>query len=448
MKRIFTAFIVAFMLIISSYTVSAQTGNLVTQVKVFDTDTTFRFYYFYDNNNNKVLEIKYFLQDDNQWKRLVQTEWVYNDNKCVTQREKIFKNLDWVNNHEINYTYEDGLLISEMHSKYENEMLIDYKLITIAYDNNSISTRRELFFEENRWLLKALTENTYQNGLPETTVFKKIGSVAAENIDIKITFEHNADNLLIGQTLSERNTQNEWVNRQQTVWYYLPGNLLSSQRSKIWDAQYSVWENESMVDYTYTIDGKISTETYYYWKSMFWERTLKYVYEYNNDGSLVRKIMQMPIYRQWRNFSSIDYSNFNSAKPNQMETKLTFWGNNGTLLSTNIPFIFNEETEIRKGNQIIISYEKIDNTDISTLAFKNDFTISVYPNPSEDVFYFNSEKYSIKSWAVYDMSGKIVLQSAMTEKSGVIDLGNVTEGIYMLRVITPDRVLTQKLIRK
>jgi hypothetical protein len=448
MKIIFTAIAVTLILLFSNIFISAQTGSLVTQVKVIDTDTTFRFFYFYDNNNNKVLETKYFLQNDNQWKRLSQTEWIYNDNKCVIQREKIFRNTDWVNNHEINFTYEDGLLISERHSKYVNGMLVDYKLITISYDNNLIVNRKEFYFVDNKWLLKGITENTYQNNLPETTVIKKIGQNISENLDLKLTSEYNSENLLTKQTFTEKSIDNIWINKSKTDWYYHPDKKISSQRSKVWNSQLSTWENSSMIEFTYNVDGKIASETFFFWKTMFWERVLKYIYEYSSDGKLIRKVMQMPIYRQWRDFSSIDYSNFNGSKPNQMETKLTFWGNKGTLLSTNIPFIFNDETEIRKGNQIIISYEKIDNTDISTLAQKNEFSIAVYPNPSEDEFYFNPEEYNSKSWLVYDMNGKIVKQSSMSEKTGVIDLSNFTEGIYLLRVITPKNVLTQKLIRK
>lgn len=448
MRNIFTAVAVTLMLLFSNIFISAQTGSLVTQVKVIDTDTTFRFYYFYDNNNNKVLEIKYFLQNENQWKRLTQTEWIYNDNKCVTQREKIYRNADWVNNHEINYTYEDGLLISEKHSNYVNGMIVDYKLITVTYENNLPLNRKEFFFIDNKWLLKGITDITYHNNLPETTTIKKIGQTISENIDLKLISEFNSDNLLISQTLTEKSIDNIWFNKSKTDWYYQPDKNLSSQRSKVWNSQLSTWENSSMIDFTYNTDGKIASETYYFWKTMFWERTLKYIYEYSSDGTLIRKIMQMPIFRQWRDFSSIEYTDFIGSKPNQMETKLTFWGNNGTLLSTNIPFIFNDETEIRKGNQIIISYEKIDNTDISTLALKNEFSIAVYPNPSEDVFYFNPEEYNSKSWVVYDMNGKIVKQSSMTEKTGVVDLSDLAEGIYLLRVITQKNVLTQKLIRK
>lgn len=448
MKSFFTAFAIILLVIISNLFLSAQTGNLVTQVKVIDTDTTFRFYYFYDSNNNKVLETKYFLQNENLWKRLAQTEWIYNDNKCVIQREKIYRNADWVNNYEINYTYEDGLLISEKHSKYINDMLIDYKLITISYENNLPVNRKEFLYVDNKLLLKGITENTYQNNLPVTTNIKKIGQTLSDNLDFKLTSEYNAENQLISQVLTAKNLNNEWINQDKTQWYYLADNKISSQRSKVWNSQLSLWENASMIDYAYNADGKIASETYYFWKTMYWEKNLKYNYEYSNDGTLLRKIMQLPIFRQWRDFSSIDYSNFNGSKPNQMETKLTFWGNKGTLLSTNIPFVFNDETEIRKANQIIISYEKIDNTDISTLSLKNDFSIIIYPNPSEDVFYFNPEEYNSKSWMVYDMNGKIVKQSLTTEKSGVVDLSNVTEGIYMLRVITPNHVLTQKLIRK
>lgn len=446
MKNLFTALVVVILLLFNSLYTSSQNSNLVTQLKVFDTDTTFRYYYFYDSNNNKALEIKYFFED-NQWKRLNQTEWIYNDNKCITQREKIYKNSDWVINYEINYTYADGLLISERHSKFLNGMEQDYKLTTLIYDNNLVTLRRDFIYESNKWLLTKVTENVYQNESPETTIIKKIGITPTENQDLKLSFEYYPNGMLMAQTLTIKNTENEWINQQKTVWYYTSTGKVSSQRTKNWNANLSKWENESMIEYSYNGDGSFATETYYYWKSMFWERVIKYNYLYNN-GNLTKKLMQMPIYRQWRDFSSIDYNNFTNNKANQMETKLTFWGDNGALLSTNIPFVFNNEIDIKKGNQIIISYEKIDNTDISTYSFNNNMQIRVYPNPSEDVFYFNPEEYDLKSWTVFDMNGKVVLQNLMTEKSGVIDLSNVTKGIYLLQVITPNNILSQKLVRK
>lgn len=74
--------------------------------------------------------------------------------------------------------------------------------------------------------------------------------------------------------------------------------------------------------------------------------------------------------------------------------------------------------------------------------------INVYPNPSKAIFYFNSEIYDVTSWAVTDLSGKIIQSKEQKERSGVIDLRNSEPGIYFLKVITPEGVKTQKLIKE
>ncbi len=421
----------------------SEKSNLVTQLLVYDADSTFKYIYYYDNNSNKVLEAKYFLKD-NVWGRTNQVEWIYNDNKCITQRERKFINGDWENNYEINYTYEDGKLISEKHTRFVNDMEVDLKLITFSYENDLITSRKEFDYVNNSLIISQIIQFVYDNDILVETDFKNVTG----NKEYKILSEYDAESLLKTQTLLIKNTEGEWENNQKTIWYYTESKEISSQRVKTWNTQINGWEYASMLDYEYDGTGKILSEIYSDWKSMFWEENLKYVYEYDIEGLLSRKLLQMTLYRKWRTFSSIDYSNYENNKANLMETKLSFWGDNGTLVSTDIPFIFNSETEIRRGNQIVISYEKIDNTEIATYSLSNGMTINVYPNPSEGMFYYNPDKYNVSNWTVIDINGKIVQKSNAVEKSGIIDLTDLPVGIYMLRVVTPDNVLSQKLIRK
>lgn len=76
------------------------------------------------------------------------------------------------------------------------------------------------------------------------------------------------------------------------------------------------------------------------------------------------------------------------------------------------------------------------------IAEKN---IRVYPNPTANILYFETEKASAFKVDVYDLSGKTVLSS--TVENNRIDLGSLQSGTY---IITVNGNTTQsfKIIRK
>jgi len=328
----------------------AQTSNLITQLKVMDNDTTFRYLYYYDNNtSNKMLETKYYL-NQNLWVKKAQTEWLYNNNKRETQRERVFVGNDWVNTFEINYTYEDESLISESHLKYTNGMSEQIKLLAFTYENGKLKTRREFFQTEGQLILKLLTENTYSNDTLIYTTIKKISTIQSETMDYKLTYSYYANGNLKSQLMEEKPFNGNWENSELMNWYYEPSNKLSSLRTKKWNKLINKWENSTMISYDY-VNNKIDNEIYYRWSSMFWQKTTKYSYEYNSNGSLLSTDLMLPVFRQWRSVSSINYSDFSNEKANKMETVLSFWGGNaGDKKSADIPFQFNNEMEIKKGN--------------------------------------------------------------------------------------------------
>lgn len=449
MKKIIPRLLSVIVSLIFPILIFAETSNLITQLKVIDNDTTFRYLYYYDANNNKSLETKYFL-NENIWNKLTQTEWIYNNNKCEIQRERVFRSNDWHNVYEINYTYEDDLLISETHFKFVNGMAEQQKMVIFTYENSKLKTKKDFFSVNNQLILKQVVENNYENDTLKSTSIKKISSVPSEMEEYKSSFDYNTSGMLLSKITEVKTPENEWLNVEKVNWYYNSStNKLLSLRTKKWDAVINKWENSSMINYEYSTTNEKVVETYYRWSSMFWERNTKYTYEYDSNGSLLNTTLMLPIFRQWRTVSTINYSDFINDKANKMETVLSFWGGNtGDKISAEIPFRFNSDMEIKKGNQIIISYEKVDNTDISTYSMTNDLLINVYPNPSEDYFYFNPEKYKVNSWAVYDLNGQMVIQHGNEIRTGVIDMANAPKGIYLLKVYTSDKVMTQKLIKK
>ena len=96
---------------------SATTNQLITELKVVDSDTTFRYIFLYNNVGTKVLETKYFKQS-NLWVRRSQTEWIYDSGNCTSQIERIWKNNEWLISYKIDFNYINNVLDSEIHSTY------------------------------------------------------------------------------------------------------------------------------------------------------------------------------------------------------------------------------------------------------------------------------------------------------------------------------------------
>src|ERR1035437_1361674 len=88
-------FIILHSVLIPNKLLSSNDNQLVTEIRNFDNDSTFRYLYVYDNLGNKVLETKYY-QQDSTWIRKSLNEWIYDGNKCSSQRERQWTNSGWM----------------------------------------------------------------------------------------------------------------------------------------------------------------------------------------------------------------------------------------------------------------------------------------------------------------------------------------------------------------
>ncbi|MBI4647311.1 MAG: choice-of-anchor L domain-containing protein [Bacteroidia bacterium] len=59
--------------------------------------------------------------------------------------------------------------------------------------------------------------------------------------------------------------------------------------------------------------------------------------------------------------------------------------------------------------------------------------IKVFPNPSKDIFYIESDNVTLKKIEVFDMLGNLVLTKEPAQKKFNINLSRFTEGIYFIR---------------
>jgi hypothetical protein len=452
MKYIFTKGLMGFLFVICLASNSALLAEnlLITEISVLNADSTFRYLYLYNSDGNKVLETKYFKQNDN-WIRKSQKEWLYDANKCVTQRERVWINNDWTISYFIDFDYTNGLLMNEVHNSLQNGTMTSYRKINYEYIQTSIALKSEFFWRNGTWELSEVNNYSYLANaklLTLTTSDYLAGALQSSHLS---TFTYNSDGNVSNQLLQTKEAIGVWINNLFVNWYYTSAgsSLVSSMRSKKWDSDLQKWENTQRTDYAYNNSNQVVTETNQQWKDMFWGTEARYDYRYDENGRLSNKLLSMPIYNEWRATISINYSDFTSDKANFMDSQYNFWGGTtGELTASYIPYMFNNEMVIQKAKQISISYLPSIDTGIPTNFNQKSLNlISVYPNPSEGIYYVDIYRYDLKSWTISDLKGQVLKYHLQAPKSGTIDISDLPKGIYILRAMTPTAQFTQRLIK-
>ncbi len=421
---------------------------LITEVQVTDTDSTYRYLYYYNDYKEKTLETKYVLKGD-EWVRRNQTEWLYSNGLCTLQRMNRWNNNNWETFYHIIYEYSNGNLIKVTHQNVVNGNTILISKSECSYNQHLLTNKTDYNWSGDYWIKTLNTDYLYnEKDLAEQITIYRYSSGFLSGVS-KINFSYNDSAKVINQLFSEK-TDTSWVNVTKSETYYLPdGKIKSSEIQKSWDKTSNKWVNSQNVFYTYDSANRLTEELYQSWKNVFWENELQYRYEYNSDGAVLKKETCLPVYDDFRTVSSINYTDFKYSRASLIKSNIEFWGGDaGTVISTFIPFQFNQETIIRKAGQIKISYIPVSDTGISNVKNNLSGEIRVYPNPSKGIFYFDSQQVDVNQWLVTDLSGKTLMRKNQQERSGVIDLGDFNQGIYLLYVVTPQGVRVQKLIRE
>ncbi|WP_026473785.1 CotH kinase family protein [Alkaliflexus imshenetskii] len=76
----------------------------------------------------------------------------------------------------------------------------------------------------------------------------------------------------------------------------------------------------------------------------------------------------------------------------------------------------------------------------------NDNLIQIFPNPTDDLIYINTELSHGLIVSVYNNLGKLVLQESLSQSSNKISLKNLTSGIYFIQVKNDEHFEVQKII--
>jgi len=130
-------------------------------------------------------------------------------------------------------------------------------------------------------------------------------------------------------------------------------------------------------------------------------------------------------------------------------------GNNANVPTANFDARNNNLTNIVVDN---VSYSTANWTNVDAgVAFTTDATlgvndnilntkVSVYPNPTNGLLQINIPAgYQLKQISVYDITGKQVKYS--NSDSNTLDIGNLSEGFYLLKISTDKGLVTKKVLK-
>lgn len=108
---------------------------------------------------------------------------------------------------------------------------------------------------------------------------------------------------------------------------------------------------------------------------------------------------------------------------------------------------FNNGYYLRQGYQQPLNKIKVDNEGFSN----NDLTATVYPNPFNETLTvsFNEEMNKEISVLVFDITGKLIYNQKFSPSQRIeLNLNNISSGSYLLKVLSNNKLLNTKIIKK
>lgn len=367
------------------YTKKSETGGWILEEEnkaIFNNDSTILFEFSYDRIDS-IMDTtrKYFTY--------------YNENH-LQDRYEYFRKTDgeWKLRNYNETTYdENNRVISIIKSKnYNDELIFDDKRI-YEYDENGFLSS-EQWYNWNRELgfWKFYKRDDFIND--------SLGNVITE-----IEFRDISDTAWIVRRKRE-NIYNEENKRIQSEKFYFHSD--------------SIWKELSIVFYTHHSDQ------YYSYENLTWDTALNQ-YKNNHKMDLILDENERLIENRLFDLNPIDYS----------------WRHKYTY---SFPYIETDDQFIKK--EIHYFHITEDTTELNIYYYNNRNTglyeinpnsYSLFPNPSTDVIYIQSEIFNSQNlkYEIFNMNGQLI-KNGIANTRGDINVQQLTQGLYLLKVYKPD----------
>jgi len=73
--------------------------------------------------------------------------------------------------------------------------------------------------------------------------------------------------------------------------------------------------------------------------------------------------------------------------------------------------------------------------------------ISIFPNPAADMIYIKNENLENSVIGIYDLQGKLILETEITGSGQSIDIKFLDKGIYILRIENGGKTESRRIVK-
>jgi len=436
--------VLTFFILCFVHPLGAQNKQVVSEMQISSNDSVFTFSYIYNNDANPVVETKTLNKGENR-QNISQTEWFYQSGLPTAQVERIWQDNKWNDRYRIRYEQIDSRII-ETHSTFINAVETNIRKIETIFLNKLKLNQTEFTKQNNDWT-KVLETRFFYNSelLTDSTITEHFLNNSPET-SYKTSYLYFPDKKLKTVIVQfKNNTDLQYNNLTKTTYTYKEGNI-ASLRNLNWNSKTQNWNNDTKSEYLYNDVGLLTDEILWEWNSMFWNQVLRYNYQYNSENETVKKLVSIPLFRDWRNTNSVNYVHEPGSNNLTIESVYGFWGGKaGEKLNTHISFAFNDETIIRMAETIQLKYSPFIESAIDN-AIKPQFT-SVYPNPSKGIFYISNPDIANCNWTLTTLSGTILRISETNIRTAIVDITDLPNGIYLLNISSDSEKRTHKIVK-
>jgi hypothetical protein len=153
----------------------------------------------------------------------------------------------------------------------------------------------------------------------------------------------------------------------------------------------------------------------------------------NNNAQFIAGTSDPSANFQWQTDLGVGFQNLNSVGQYSGTTNDTLIVANVTLSNNNQPFrcIISSGSCSDTSNIAVLTV----NNNVGINEFTQDNLFSVYPNPAQTVINVKADsKLICESYYVIDNTGRVVLTGKITSENTIIELGGLSNGVYMFNI--------------
>lgn len=398
-----------------------------------------------------------------QWVVYARNKYTYDANNNQTNElgQQWFVN-KWWNYFQYTYVYDlDNNMINETDLYYTDTTNIcdnDYSLNRICtYDTNNNMTdsiNQRWNYTSNSWANSTKYTFTYDTNI---NMIKKLYQLSSGGVgwinDRQWTYTYNSHNDIKSELQSyfdgstwnssnqilytydiyynmikalEKVINGSWVNSYQTIWTYDTNNNIISQLYQYWNG--NSWENNIICSCTYDLNNNRTSVFQQNWNGSAWENAFITYYTYNTNNNLIGEYRQSWVSGAWENWCEFIWTICGDNNNCMRTQNFNYWDNNSWVKNDSLITFCIPYTGIADEPQAKIS------------------EFEIFPNPANTSLTIESQQKSVIE--IFNIEGQIIKAFNNADKETIIDISNLSSGVYIIKAKTDRGVAIKKFIKQ